>query len=98
MIKQFVKFLKDEDGVTSVEYAIMAALIALVVIAGATVLGNNTNVHNALIETVSIPKESFCGCSPFLFTKYHSGIADFTTLSTVLKPLIPPTYQSFLKP
>ncbi len=43
MIKQFVKFLKDEDGVTSVEYAIMAALIALVVIAGATLLGNNTN-------------------------------------------------------
>jgi Flp pilus assembly pilin Flp len=31
MIKQFVKFLKDEDGVTSVEYAVMAALIALVV-------------------------------------------------------------------
>ena len=30
MIKQFVKFLKDEDGVTSVEYAVMAALIALV--------------------------------------------------------------------
>lgn len=43
MIKQFVKFLKDEDGVTSVEYAVMAALIALVVIAGATLLGNNTN-------------------------------------------------------
>jgi pilus assembly protein Flp/PilA len=43
MIKQFIKFFKDEDGVTSVEYAIMAALIALVVIAGATVLGNNTN-------------------------------------------------------
>ena len=43
MIKQFVKFLKDEDGVTSVEYAVMAALIALVVIAGATILGNNTN-------------------------------------------------------
>ncbi len=43
MIKQFIKFLKDEDGVTSVEYAIMAALIALVVIAGATILGNNTN-------------------------------------------------------
>ena len=43
MIKQFVKFLKDEDGVTSVEYAVMAALIALVVIAGATLLGKNTN-------------------------------------------------------
>ena len=43
MIKQFIKFFKDEDGVTSVEYAIMAALIALVVIAGATLLGTNTN-------------------------------------------------------
>jgi Flp pilus assembly pilin Flp len=36
MIKQFVKFLKDEDGVTSVEYAVMAALIALVVNTNAT--------------------------------------------------------------
>jgi pilus assembly protein Flp/PilA len=43
MIKQFIKFFKDEDGVTSVEYAIMAALIALVVVAGATLLGNSTN-------------------------------------------------------
>ena len=43
MIKQFIKFFKDEDGVTSVEYAIMAALIALVVIVGATALGDNTN-------------------------------------------------------
>ena len=43
MIKQFINFVKDEDGVTSVEYAIMAALVALVVIAGATILGTNTN-------------------------------------------------------
>jgi len=43
MIKKFVQFLKDEDGVTSVEYAVMAALIALVVIAGATILGQNTD-------------------------------------------------------
>lgn len=43
MIKKFMKFLKDEDGVTSVEYAVMAALIALVVIAGATYLGTQTN-------------------------------------------------------
>ncbi len=35
MIKKVMRFIKDEDGVTSVEYAIMAALIALVVIAGA---------------------------------------------------------------
>ena len=49
MIKKFMKFFKDEDGVTAVEYAVMAALIALVVIAGATILGTNTN---ATFETV----------------------------------------------
>jgi pilus assembly protein Flp/PilA len=43
MIKTLLKFFKDEDGVTAVEYAVMAALIALVVIAGATILGQNTN-------------------------------------------------------
>ena len=43
MIKKLIKFIKDEDGVTAVEYAVMAALIALVVIAGATILGTSTN-------------------------------------------------------
>jgi pilus assembly protein Flp/PilA len=43
MIKKVMKFLQDEDGVTAVEYAVMAALIALVVIVGATTLGINTN-------------------------------------------------------
>jgi len=43
MIKKLLKFIKDEDGVTAVEYAVMAALIALVVIAGATILGTATN-------------------------------------------------------
>jgi pilus assembly protein Flp/PilA len=43
MFKKVMKFFKGEDGVTSVEYAVMAALIALVVIAGATLLGQNTN-------------------------------------------------------
>jgi pilus assembly protein Flp/PilA len=50
MTKKLIQFFKDEDGVTSVEYAIMAALIALVVIAGATILGQNTN---ATFETVA---------------------------------------------
>ena len=52
MIKQFIKFFKDEDGVTSVEYAIMAALIALVVVAGATLLGNSTNAVFVAADTV----------------------------------------------
>ena len=33
--------LNDEQGATMVEYALMVALIAVVVIAGATLLGTN---------------------------------------------------------
>jgi pilus assembly protein Flp/PilA len=43
MIKKLIKFIKDEDGVTAVEYAVMAALIALIVIVGAGALGIATN-------------------------------------------------------
>jgi len=43
MLKKLKQFIKEEDGVTAVEYAIMAALIALVVIVGATYLGKQTN-------------------------------------------------------
>ena len=59
MIKQFIKFFKDEDGVTSVEYAIMAALIALVVVTGATLLGNSTNAVfvKANTEMTKIPAQ-----------------------------------------
>ena len=43
MIKKLTQFFKDEDGATAVEYGLMVALIAAVVIAGATILGNETN-------------------------------------------------------
>ena len=38
-----VKFLKNEDGPTAVEYAVMLALIIVVCIAAITVLGSNAN-------------------------------------------------------
>jgi pilus assembly protein Flp/PilA len=34
---------RDEEGATAIEYGLLAALIAVVLIAGATVLGNNLN-------------------------------------------------------
>ena len=37
-------FLTEEDGPTAVEYGVMVALIAAVVIVGATLLGVNTNL------------------------------------------------------
>jgi len=37
------KFRKNEDGATAIEYALIAGLIGVVIITGATALGNNVN-------------------------------------------------------
>ena len=39
MLKQIRTFLKDEDGAAAIEYALIAGLIAIVIVAGATALG-----------------------------------------------------------
>jgi pilus assembly protein Flp/PilA len=36
-------FCSDEEGVTAIEYGLIAALVAVVIIAGATLLGTNLN-------------------------------------------------------
>jgi len=36
-------FFKDESGATAIEYGLIAALIAVVTIAGLTVVGSNLN-------------------------------------------------------
>jgi pilus assembly protein Flp/PilA len=38
-----VRFLREEDGPTAVEYAVMLALIVVVCIAAITTLGSNAN-------------------------------------------------------
>lgn len=35
------RFLSDEEGVTAIEYGLLAALIAVMIIAGATLIGTN---------------------------------------------------------
>jgi pilus assembly protein Flp/PilA len=35
------RFLKDESGATAIEYGLIAALIAVVLVAALTTLGNN---------------------------------------------------------
>jgi pilus assembly protein Flp/PilA len=40
---RLAKFLKDEDGPTAVEYAVMLALIVVVCITAITTLGTNAN-------------------------------------------------------
>ncbi|WOD16680.1 Flp family type IVb pilin [Paraburkholderia kirstenboschensis] len=36
-------FIRDEDGVTAIEYGLIATLIALAIIVGVTAVGTNLN-------------------------------------------------------
>ena len=49
MLKSLVRFIKDEDAPTAVEYGIMVAGIAVVIIAVVFLLGGNvkTVLHHA---------------------------------------------------
>ncbi len=38
-MKKLIRFLKDEDGVTAIEYGLIAALIAVGIIAAVTAVG-----------------------------------------------------------
>ena len=40
-MERFKKFFRDEEGATAVEYGLMVALIAVVIIAAVTILGTN---------------------------------------------------------
>ena len=42
-MEKLMRFFKDEDGVTAVEYAVMVAAIAALVIVGALFLGKTVN-------------------------------------------------------
>ena len=53
MSKIFARFMKDESGATAIEYGLIAALISVALITGATTLGgalNNTfrNISNKM--------------------------------------------------
>jgi pilus assembly protein Flp/PilA len=43
LTRKLIAFLKQEDGPTAVEYAVMLALIIVVCIAAITTLGSNAN-------------------------------------------------------
>jgi pilus assembly protein Flp/PilA len=53
-MKKLMRFLKDEEGVTAVEYGLIAALIAVVIISAVTLLGAQldttfTKIKDALV-------------------------------------------------
>ncbi|MEQ8308426.1 Flp family type IVb pilin [Hoeflea sp.] len=41
----FDRFVKDESGATAIEYGLIAALISVALITGATTLGNTLNAQ-----------------------------------------------------
>ena len=43
MLQKLIGFFKEEDGATAVEYALMVALIAAVIIIAVTAIGNNAS-------------------------------------------------------
>ena len=54
MTKLMSRFLKDESGATAIEYGLIAALISVALITGATALGNKLNVmFNNLSNTIA---------------------------------------------
>ena len=43
MVKHIVRFMKEEDGATAVEYGLMVALIAAVIVTAVTNIGTSLN-------------------------------------------------------
>lgn len=51
MTKLFSRFLKDESGATAIEYGLIAALISVAIITGATTLGGTLSSTFTNIST-----------------------------------------------
>lgn len=57
MSKLLSRFVNDESGATAVEYGLIAALIALVIMGAVTTLGTNLNLKfQALSDKLAAPK------------------------------------------
>ena len=50
MTKIFARLMKDESGATAIEYGLIAALISVALITGATALGDTLNQQFLFLE------------------------------------------------
>ena len=50
-MKRLINFFKDEEGATAVEYGIMVAAIAAVIITAVIAIGTETNTAFTTVET-----------------------------------------------
>jgi len=55
-------FWNDEEGVTAIEYGLLAALIAVVIVVGAGLLGKNLNcLFNYVATCITATTPGSCG-------------------------------------
>jgi pilus assembly protein Flp/PilA len=59
---RFIKnFIREEDGVTAIEYGLIAALVAVVIVAGAGALGTALNgLYTRLGDCMTTPTVAIC--------------------------------------
>ena len=50
------RFINDEEGVTAIEYGLLAALIAVVIMVGAAAVGTNLNcIFSYIADCIATP-------------------------------------------
>ncbi len=54
-MKKLIRFLKDEDGVTAIEYGLLAALIAVAIIVTVGLVGDKLVTTFEAVETALPP-------------------------------------------
>ena len=59
MTKIFARFLKDESGATAIEYGLIAALISVAIIGGATTLGTKLSTQFTNMGRYMTVKKNF---------------------------------------
>ena len=53
-MEKLMRFFKDEEGVTAIEYSLIAALIAIVIVIVVTAVGGNVNaVFNNIAQVLN---------------------------------------------
>lgn len=59
---QMIKnFMQEEDGVTAIEYGLIAALVAVAIVVGAGALGTNLNgLFQRIANCMATPTQAVC--------------------------------------
>jgi pilus assembly protein Flp/PilA len=56
LTQSMLNFVRDEDGVTAIEYGLIASLIAVVIIATVTTVGTNlTSIFSYIASKLTVP-------------------------------------------